>query len=200
MKHIEEDCLTSDHARRLAGKCNFLTGRLFGKVGRAPLKVIYARTHCSHSSIDKPTRAALWSLFDIFRHCRPLRNPRRPHITCYSVIYTDAYFRLLQLRLRPGDNEFPERFPDVQHLENGLGAICFINGDPHKAAYFQGCLPKEILLRFSNAQSFIYLLEAWLSMMAPIVLHRVLRPFMSSAVTTRQPDMRSSRVLVNINP
>ena len=123
MKHIEEDCLTSDHARRLAGKCIFLTGRFFGKVGRAPLKAIYARTHCSHSSIDKPTWVALWSLLDIIRHCRPMRIFRRPYTACFSVIYTDAYLKLGQSRLRPGDNELPETLPDVRHLENGLGAI-----------------------------------------------------------------------------
>ena len=96
LKHIEDDCLTSDHACRLDGKCNFLTGRLFGKVGCAPLKAIYARTHCSHSSIDKPTRAARWSLLDIIRHCKPMRIPRTPYAACYSEIYTDAYFKMLQ--------------------------------------------------------------------------------------------------------
>ena len=177
LKHIEDDCLTADHARRLAGKCNFPTGRLFGKVGCAPLKAIYVRRHCSHSSIDKPTRAALWSLLDIIRHYKPMRIPRTPYAACYSVIHTDAYFKLGQSRLRPGDNERPETFPDVRRLENGWGAVCFINGDPYKLAYFQGRLPKEILLQFSNAQSFIYLLEAWVSMMAPIVFAPCLETF-----------------------
>ena len=36
---LQQNSLKPDQARRMAGKCNFLTGRLFGKVGRAPLKV-----------------------------------------------------------------------------------------------------------------------------------------------------------------
>ena len=39
-KHLGTDNLTPEEARKMAGKCNFLTGRLFGKVGRAPLKAI----------------------------------------------------------------------------------------------------------------------------------------------------------------
>ena len=77
----------------------------------------HARAHCSHSSIDKLTRAAPWSLFDIIRHCKPMRIPQRPCVTRYSVIYTDAYFKIGQLKLRPGDDELPERFPDVRQLE-----------------------------------------------------------------------------------
>ena len=36
-KHLDTNNLTPEEARKMAGKCNFLTGRLFGKVGRAPL-------------------------------------------------------------------------------------------------------------------------------------------------------------------
>ena len=46
-----------------------------GKVGRAPLKTIYARTHCSHSSIDKPSRAAPWSLLAFVGFCRHSLDP-----------------------------------------------------------------------------------------------------------------------------
>ena len=69
---IQNDHLDSDMARRMAGKCNFLTGRLFGKVGRAPLKAIYARAHNHHTSLDKPTKAALCALMDIISHCKPM--------------------------------------------------------------------------------------------------------------------------------
>ena len=40
----------------MAGKCNFRTGRLFGKVGRAPLKALYARANSNSSWTNGPTR------------------------------------------------------------------------------------------------------------------------------------------------
>ena len=59
---LQSNTLEPDQARRMAGKCNFLTGRLFGKVGRAPLKAIYSRAHSNMSHHDKPTRSALHAL------------------------------------------------------------------------------------------------------------------------------------------
>ena len=49
-EHLKSNTLSPEEARKMAGKCNFLTGRFFGKVGRAPLKALYARVNSnSHS-------------------------------------------------------------------------------------------------------------------------------------------------------
>ena len=56
-KHLDTNILTPEEARKMAGKCNFLTGRLFGKVGRAPLKAIYTRANSFSHQLDKPTRS-----------------------------------------------------------------------------------------------------------------------------------------------
>ena len=89
---LEQDTLEPDQARRMAGKCNFLTGRLFGKVGRAPLKAIYARAHSNISHLDKPTKSALYALLDIIQHCKPMRIPLQIQHRHFTIIYTDAYY------------------------------------------------------------------------------------------------------------
>ena len=87
-----------------------------------------------------------------------------PGIPCaprYSVIYTDAYFKLGEQVYRPGDEDIPKwESRDTTHIENGWAAVCFHQGDVQRAAYFQGRLPTELVKIFSSDQAFIYLLEA----------------------------------------
>ena len=85
-KRLESGTMSPEQARKMAGKCNFLTGRLFGKVGRAPLKALYARANSSTHNIDKPTtRSSLLALKDIILHCKPMPIPRSPARTVYST-------------------------------------------------------------------------------------------------------------------
>ena len=169
-KHLETNNLTPEEARKMAGKCNFLTGRLFGKVGRAALKAIYARANSFSHQLDKPTRSSLLALRDIILHCQPMTIPRNPTFRSFSVIYTDAYFKLKGTVYRPGDENLPQwdsrQTPDI---ENGWAALCFHQGDVHNGAYFQGRLPSVLLRQFSADQAFIYLLEAWAAILAPVI-------------------------------
>ena len=141
----------------MAGKCNFLTAKLFGKVGRAPLKAIYARAHSHQTSLDKPTRAALYALMDIISHCRPMRIPREPQVRHFPIIYTDAYYTADRQRLRPSD-PIPEGWQpqDYATVDNGFGAVIFPSGESDRAWFFQGRLPKEILKQFSSNTAFIW--------------------------------------------
>ena len=176
-------CLNTNHldpdmARRMAGKCNFLTGRLFGKVGRAPLKAIYARAHSHQTSLDKPTKAALYALMDIISHCRLMRIPREPQARHFPIIYTDAYYTADRQCLRPSD-PIPEGWQprDYATVDNGFGAVIFPSGESDRAWFFQGRLPKEILKQFSSNTAFIYLLEAWVALLAPLVFEPLLGDF-----------------------
>ena len=175
---LDTNHLDPDMARRMAGKCNFLTGRLFGKVGRAPLKAIYARAHSHQTSLDKPTKAALYALLDIISHCRPMRIPREPRARHFPIIYTDAYYTADQQRLRPND-PIPEGWQpqDYATVDNGFGAVIFPPGESYRAWFFQGRLPKEILKQFSSNTAFIYLLEAWVALLAPLVFEPLLGDF-----------------------
>ena len=112
--------LEPEQARRMAGNCNFLTGRLLGKDGRAPLKAIYARANSNHSSLDKPTLSLL-SLLDIISSCRPMRIPRSPVRHRFSMIYTDAYCLAGERRLRPGQEPPPEWSPLTAALWTTVG-------------------------------------------------------------------------------
>ena len=121
-EHLKSNTLSPEEARKMASKCNFLTGRLFGKVGRAPLKALYARS----CQLDKPTRSSLLALRDIILHCRPMTIPRIPCAPRYSVIYTDAYFKLGEQVYRPGDEDIPKwESRDTTNIENGWAAVCF---------------------------------------------------------------------------
>ncbi|CAE7242237.1 unnamed protein product [Symbiodinium pilosum] len=175
---LQSNTLEPDQARRMAGKCSFLTGRLFGKVGRAPLKAIYSRAHSNISHLDKPTRSALHALLDIIRHCRPMRIPLQIQHRHFTIIYTDAYYIAGGTKLRPGD-EVPDGWQpaDYTSVENGWGAVIFPPGKTDRAWYFQGRLPQEILKQFSSNTAFIYLLEAWVAIIAPIVCEPILGDF-----------------------
>ena len=85
------------------------------------------------TSLDKPTRSALWALHDIIQHCQLMHIPQIHLPPDYSVISTDAYFVLGDRIVRPGDEDLPDTIPDVRILENGWGAICFLHGNPIKS-------------------------------------------------------------------
>ena len=126
----------------MAGKCKILTGRLFGKVSRAALKALYATANSNTSNIDKPTRCSLLALRNIIVHCKPMTIPRNPVADSYSVIYTDACFKLEEKIYRPGDGDLPNRDSNsTKDIENGWAAVCFHQGDVHNEDFFQGRLP-----------------------------------------------------------
>ena len=157
-KHLESGTISPEQARKMAGKCNFLTGRLFGKVGRAPLKALYARANSSTHNIDKPTRSSPLALRDIILHCKPMTIPRAPAKTTYSVIYTDAYFKLGSTTYKPGDPDIPNwDSGKTAEIENGWAAVCFHHGDVQRAAYFQGRLRSVLARQFSSDRRFSHL-------------------------------------------
>ena len=114
----------------------------------------------------------------IILHCKPITIPRSPTTTTYSVIYTDAYFRLGSTLYRPGDQDIPNwDSKKTAEIENGWAAVCFHHGDVQRAAYFQGRLPSVLARLFSSDQAFIYLLEAWVAILAPLIFEPWLDSF-----------------------
>ena len=60
------------------------------------------------------------ALKDIIPHCKPMTIPRLPITTTYSVIYTDAYFKLGSTFYRPGDHDIPNwDSKKTAEIENG---------------------------------------------------------------------------------
>ena len=175
---LQKDTLDPDQARRMASKCNFLTGRLFGKFFLAPLKAIYARAHSNITQLDKPTRSALCALLNIIQHCKPVRVPLQIQHRHFAVIYTDAYYMAGDVKLKPGDDVPDGWCPhDFSNVENGWGAVIFPPGTSDRAWYFQGRLPQQIRKQFSSNTAFIYLLEAWVAIIAPLVCEPIFGSF-----------------------
>jgi len=89
---IEKDTLTPTDAGKFAGQVNFLQGALYGSVGRAPLKAVYARQH-SRVHVVRLTpllKVALQWLLKIVDEAdpRPIRlvGDVRPH----AIAFVDA--------------------------------------------------------------------------------------------------------------
>ena len=123
---LNRDQLDPDKARRMAGKCNFLTGRLFGKVGRAPLRAIYASAHSNISQLGKPTRSALHALLNITHHCKPTRLPLQIKHRQFAIIYTDTYHLAGDTKLRPSD-DIPEGWrPHRLHHDRERMGSCHV--------------------------------------------------------------------------
>ena len=185
--------LEPEHARRMAGKCNFLTGRLFGKVGRAPLKAIYARANSNRSELDKPTKAALFALLDIITSCHPMSIPRSlvPHSS--SIIYTDACYLAGECPVPPGRTSTelePKGFP-VRRQWLRRGTV------PQRQLTSRMVLPRQASQRHPQVQlqHRLHLLPR--SMGGHHCLLGLptfsLATSTSSAATTKPPDMLSLR-------
>ncbi|CAE7723956.1 unnamed protein product [Symbiodinium pilosum] len=156
---------------------NFLTGRLFGKVGRAPLKAIFAMAHSNRSQLDKPTRLAFYALLNIIQHCKPIATTTT-HYRLHSRIlpsYTPTHTTwqtmsdFVQVMTCPRTR--------LHHSGEWLGCSNFPNGGDSWAWYFQGRLPQQILQQFSSTTAFIYLLEAWVAIIAPLICEPLLGNF-----------------------
>ena len=95
-EHIRSNKLSPASAATLAGRLNFAASALFGRVGRAPLRAVYARQHQERDPenlyyrLTVLLRAALQALFDLLE-CPPPRIAHAPWATLPPVtIFTDG--------------------------------------------------------------------------------------------------------------
>eukprot|EP00439_Symbiodinium_sp_Y106_P063119 s3514_g9.t1 len=79
---------------------------------------------------------------------------------------------------KPGDPDIPNwDSKKTAEIENGWAAVCFHHGDVQRAAYFQGRLPSVLARQFSSHQAFVYLREAWVAILAPLIFQPWLDSF-----------------------
>ena len=180
-KAIDHNRLTPAEAATLAGKLNFVSSSLFGRMGRSAVKAIYGRQH-SPSPNDKLTfalRASMETIRHILLHTPPKQIPMslQPPPTP-PVIYTDAFFEMGDRRFRPGDIDIPEEWDPAKtpHLHNGWGAI-FFPQDPSlpQAFTLHGEIPSALLHHYCQRKAFIYFLEAWALIITTITFQSMLR-------------------------
>ena len=157
---LEQGHMNCDTARRAAGKCNFVTGHLFGRVGRSALAALYHKAHGTSDKIDKP----------ILQHSSPGASHSTPRPKP-SPSSTQTPFANKANKLG-GLSQIA--FPSDWSLDNGWAAVLFT---PHEgpAKIVSGALPPEPVTAGERANA-IYFLEAWAALIAPLIF----RPWLTS--------------------
>ena len=173
---IDTNSLQPSLAQKLAGKCAFTATQLFGKVGRAANRALYDHAFSNHTHLDKPTKQGILAMINILQHAQPRVAPLIPDTFQPTIIYTDAYYQIEGVHKRCCD--LTEE--DLQHahkdLPNGWGIVVFSPGKPPIVT--SGHVPPNLLHQFTSSRAFIYFLEAWTAVIAPVLFHPILtRPY-----------------------
>ena len=169
---IDTNSLQPSLAQKLAGKCAFTATQLFGKVGRAANRALYDHAFSNHTHLDKPTRQGILAMINILQHAQPRVAPLVPDTFQPTIIYTDAYYQIDGVHKRCCD--LTEE--DLQHahkdLPNGWGIVVFSPGKPPIVT--RGHVPPNLLHQFTSSRAFIYFLEAWTAVIAPVLFQPIL--------------------------
>ena len=173
---IDTNSLQPSLAQKLAGKCAFTATQLFGKVGRAANRALYDHAFSNHTHLDRPTKQGILAMIDILQHAQPRVAPLLPAAFQPTIIYTDAYYQIDGVHKRCCD--LTEE--DLQHahkdLPNGWGIVVFSPGK--SPIVTSGHVPPNLLHQFTSSRAFIYFLEAWTAVIAPVLFHPLLtRPY-----------------------
>ena len=159
---LQNNQLTCDQAQRLAGKLIFMASTMFGQIGKAALRPIYARSH-GLSDMDKayqlngPLRTALRTMIALINEVQPKVIPCEVSQKIL-ILYTDAFFTMRGEKPSPGQGRVPQRWSqrDCPTYTNGWGCVWHYRGETRYAA---GEIPVEVLKRFCSRRAYIYFLE-----------------------------------------
>ena len=159
---LRENKLTCDQAQRLAGKLIFMASTMFGQIGKAALRPIYARSH-GLSDIDKasqlngPLRTALPTMISLISEVQPRVIPREVSQKML-ILYTDAFFNMHGQEMSPDQGRVPQKWSQKRcpTYQNGWGCVWHFRGETRYAA---GQIPEAVLRRFCSRRAFIYFLE-----------------------------------------
>ncbi|CAE7455981.1 unnamed protein product, partial [Symbiodinium pilosum] len=106
-----------------------------------------------------------------------LHTPQGPTLWSHNVLLFGSSASVW------GYNRFGDAMVSVSRLFGKVGRAPLkaiyarAHGEVDRAWFFQGRLPKEILLQFSSNTAFVYLLEAWVALLAPLVFEPLLGDF-----------------------
>ena len=160
---LEQQTLTPSLAQKLAGKCSFTTTQLFGRVGRAANRALY-----DHAFSHQPTMSHLldmnsWrcSTSCDMQHLAPVPyNHPRPFPPSSTQTHSTPS--------TANANDVPKAHKD---LSNGWGIVIFPARETPIVT--SGHIPPT-LLQFTSSHAFIYFLEAWTAIIAPVVFRPLL--------------------------
>ena len=125
---LESDRLNTEDAHSLAGKLMFLTTSMFGHLGRAALVPIYSRAHGLQNpdgaeTLNTGLRDGINTLLSILEELTPRIIPftSGAPTTC---IYTDAFFQMGELEMKPHACQVKQWFPSkAPNYVNGWGLV-----------------------------------------------------------------------------
>ena len=154
-------------AGSLAGKATFTCAAVFGKVGRAATKALYARQYGPTTGTELPEslRSSILSLIEIINVCPPRFVPfascQRP-----TIIYADAFFaegdrRFRAAELRAGDGPVGP----VRDLTNGFGFVIFW-ADGSRPVFLHAEVPHGVLETLPRKKQYIFFLETFAQSLA----------------------------------
>ena len=157
---LSSDQLAPHVAHRLAGKLAFLTQAIFGALGKAALKPIYARSAdaaaASDDRLSLGLRAALMALRGILRRVQPRFVPFQPSSSRRAVLYADAFFQEGDVVHKAGFVPRSAQARPADRWANGWGFVLVIDDE---VFYSRGVVPAWFLRRFASRKAFIYVLE-----------------------------------------
>ena len=92
-----------------------------------------------------------------------------------TIIYTDAFYKPGEVPIRSADLTPEQSIEPTKSASNGWAAGLF---SPHgcRATALFGHVPHKLLLQFARNNAFIYFLEAWAAIIAPVLLQPLLTP------------------------
>ena len=160
-------------AQKLAGKCSFTTSQLFGKVGRAANRALYDHTYSQQHQLSKTTRQGLIAMVNILQHSQPRRCPLQPTLLSPTIIYTDAFYTIDGYNQRCSDLTEEDLQQAHKDLPNGWGIVVF-TANQTPMVVTSGHIPPNLLQQFASSQAFLYFLEAWTAIIAPVLFKPVL--------------------------
>ena len=159
---LQNDAMKPDEAHKLAGRLSFLTQAVFGGVGKAPIKAVYARAAdtAAHSNdgLSGGLRAALRSLEKILPTIRPRFIPFHPDDMDTAVLYADAFFLDGEQRHKAGHVPTTASAAAPNRANNGWGFVLRLGG---VVFYDHGVVPPWFLRKFESRRAFIYMLEVF---------------------------------------
>ena len=111
----------------MAGKAQFVTTKIFGKVGRATMKPIYSRQYETNKTcnekLSRALRAAICALITIINRSPPRAVKYRHDGEGHTIIYADAFYTAGDRRMKPildeSDNKNAWNIRDCKSFDNG---------------------------------------------------------------------------------
>ena len=151
---LDENVLEPGHAGKLKGKLMFGASQLWGKIGRAFLRVLserqYARFPCSETfCLDPPLREALSVWIELIRKGPPRSIDFRSSKKADGVLFTDGF------------SPDPR---DVEWLPDRIGAVLF-DRRALRPVQFTSVVPEQVKRKFLARRTQIIPVE----LVAPIV-------------------------------